>query len=516
MVESHHPLDAEFQRIRDELGLPRTFPDEALAEADSVASRDPLAPESASRYASLLEVPFVTIDPPASRDLDQAFYAERRGEGYFVRYAIDDLSFFVARGGAVEGAAWRRGETLYSPDVQTPLYPPAISEGCASLLPDVPRPAIVFTFELDEQARPKSTVIARAVIRSRAKLAYQEVSEHLARERERSGSGALAGQEWSPSLTLLEEIGRQRQALEIARNGVSLRIPSQHVERWSAALTGYRLTFEQESDVEGWNAQISLMTGMAAAEIMISRGVGLLRALDPPRPNRLRALRLTALALQVAWPPEMDYDDFVRSLDPANPVHVAIMQQAAKIMGGARYVAFEGAKPAQTDHAAIAAPYAHVTAPLRRLADRYVLDLLVELAAGRAPSPDLIRPLPQLPQVMQSAAYREHMLESMIVDFAEALLLRDRVGQPFEAVVIDLRRDGVEVQITDPPVRTVIRAPLFTYGVPGDSPVRPVLSADGAKLKVGATQLVLGQRVALRLDAADPVTRSIRFTPLPP
>jgi exoribonuclease R len=116
---------------------------------------------------------------------------------------------------------------------------------------------------------------------------------------------------------------------------------------------------------------------------------------------------------------------------------------------------------------------------------------------------------------MQSAAYREHMLESAIVDFAEARLLQDRVRQVFHATVINLRRDGVEVQITDPPVRAVVRSPLFALDALNPAAVRPVLSKDQATLKLGTVQLSLGQTVALRLDAADPATRSVRFTPVP-
>src|SRR5581483_7439456 len=400
MTESNPTIESEFQRIRDALLIPRDFPGKVIAEAEAVASRDPLSLTFASRYSDLRGVPFVTIDPPESMDLDQAFFAARQGDGYLVHYAIDDIGFFVDPGGAIEREGWRRGQTLYSPDTRTPLYPPTLSEKYASLLPGTARPAIVFTFSLNARAEAESFTLARAVIESRAKLAYPDVSWHLDQERKQPGSGSFAGQEWSPSLGLLEEIGRKRQQLEAERGGVSLRIPAQQVERWSTALTGYRLAFEMATEVEGWNAQISLMTGMVAAEVMISHGVGLLRALDPPHPERVRALRLTAAALGVAWPESMDYDDFVRSLDPGDPTHAVMLQQAARVMGGARYVAFEGAMPEHATHAAIAAPYAHVTAPLRRLADRYALDLLVELSKGDRPAPELIESLQALPKVM--------------------------------------------------------------------------------------------------------------------
>ena len=491
----------EFQHIRDALKIPSEFAPDVLAEAEAASTHVPAAP------LNLQEIPFITIDPPTSRDLDQAFFAARQGTGYKVKYAIADVGFFVARGSAIEQEAWQRGLTLYSPDLKTPLYPSRLSEGAASLLPDVVRPAIVFLFLLNARAEVESFTIKRAIVRSRAKLAYPDVSAHLDCERNTPNSGALAGYEWSEALTLLEEIGRLREQLEAERGGVSLRIPAQQVERWSTALHGYRLAFEESSAVEGWNAQISLMTGMAAAQLMIEHGVGLLRALDPPRPERIQMLRLTAQVLGIYWPEELPYDAFVRSLDPKQPLHAVMLQQAARVTGGARYVAFEGDVNAR--HSAIAALYSHVTAPLRRLADRYVLDLLVELSSGNTPRQELIETLHELPRVMSNADRLSRQLESAILDFAEVRLMQEHVDEVFAAMVIGLRPEGATVQITDPPIRTLI--PVTVWRSHRDA---STLSNDGATLEIAGTKIMLGQMLRLKLEAANPKARTLSFTVL--
>ena len=490
----------EFQQIRDALQIPTEFAPDVLAEASMVAQRK--LPALPNRE----DIAFVTIDPPPSLDLDQAYWAARRGTGYAVKYAIADVGSFVARGGAIEQEAWRRGLTMYSPDLKTPLYPPLLCEGAASLLPAVERPAIVFSLMLNGDAEVESCTVERAIIRSRAKLSYPEVSAHLEQERQRPNSGALAGHEWSGSLTLLEEIGRKREQLEAARGGISLRIPSQQVERWSTALYGYRLAFEEASVVEGWNAQISLMTGMAAAQMMIAHGVGLLRALDPPRRERVQMLRLTARALAIPWPAEMRYDEFVRSLDPKQPLHAVLLHQAARVTGGARYVMFAGEMPEHAEHSAIAAPYAHVTAPLRRLADRYVLDLLLELAAGKSADEAMLNTLQQLPPVMSKADQVSRQLESAIVDFAEARLMQDRVGEVFAATVIGLRQEGAIVQIADPPIRTLI--PVKVWSADGAA----MLSDDGATLAIAGRKITLAETLKLRLEEANPRSRSLSFS----
>ena len=115
------------------------FPAEVRAEAEASA-RSPRLPD-----LDRTDLPFVTIDPETARDLDQALHIERDGDGYVVHYAIADVAAFVTPGGAVDAEAHRRGETLYGLDAKVPLHPKAISEAAASLLPDGPRPALLWT-----------------------------------------------------------------------------------------------------------------------------------------------------------------------------------------------------------------------------------------------------------------------------------------------------------------------------------------------------------------------------------
>jgi exoribonuclease R len=117
--------------------------------------------------------------------------------------------------------------------------------------------------------------LCRAVVRSRVQLNYMEVSEHLAREREQAGSGSLARHEWTAALPLLEEIGRLRQKLEAERGGVSLRIPSQQVERWTMALTGYRLAFETSSETEECNPRAFAAADGSSVGRQLARAMGL-------------------------------------------------------------------------------------------------------------------------------------------------------------------------------------------------------------------------------------------------
>src|SRR4051812_876031 len=211
------PFREAFSRIRAEFHVPASFPEAVTAEAGAVVARGPVVPNESAPTARVdaRDIAFVTIDPPGSLDLDQAFHAERNGGGYRVHYAIADVAAFVAPGGALDRESFARGVTLYLPDGRAPMLPNQLGEGAASLLPDAERPALLWTIDLDESGATTSARLERATVRSRAKLDYGGVQAALGAA---APDPAAAGE----PLRLLREIGTLRLALEAARGGVSL------------------------------------------------------------------------------------------------------------------------------------------------------------------------------------------------------------------------------------------------------------------------------------------------------
>lgn len=441
-------VERALEAARDELGIRRGFPPEVLAEAEEVAKRVASPDESREDRRDL---PLVTIDPPGSRDLDQALYIRQEPDGGFrLFYAIADVAFFVDRGGALETEAWKRGLTVYGPDRKEPLYPPVLSQGAASLLPDEDRPAILYEFGLDAAAELRSTVVRRALVRSRAQLTYAQVVEHVC-----NGERLFAGQEWAEGLMAMRRFGELRDAIEAARGGVSIPLVSQHVTQLTTRRLGYALEFEAPQSSEEWNEQVSLLTGHAAARLMLEARVGLVRVMGAPDPEAVQAFRRAAQALGFPWPEGRSYAEFIRTVDITHPCVTPLLWQAKRVNRGADYVSFDGELPADPLHHALAMPYAHTTAPLRRLCDRYVLDLLVQLSAGARPSAAEVETLTRLPATMDEAERRESRFERRAIDVAEAWVLRGRVGDRFAATVLGKRDGDAEVQIEDPPVRSV-------------------------------------------------------------
>ncbi|MGN6087763.1 MAG: RNB domain-containing ribonuclease [Actinomycetales bacterium] len=452
-----------FAAIRRELEVPETFPPEVLDAARAAAER----PVDDGDRTDLRATAFFTLDPPGSMDLDQAMFLERTGTGFVVRYAIADVASFVATDGPVDAEARRRGETLYSPDTRTPLHPPVLSEGAASLLPDQDRRAVVWTLTLDGDGELTGTHLERALVRSCRRLDYAGMA------------GLLAGGD--EQAQLLAEIGRLRVQRGVERGAVDLPIPEQEVE---AVGGGYRLTYREVSAADRWNAQISLLTGMAAARIMLDGRIGILRTLPPAPESAETRLRATAASLGVDWPAEESFAALVPGLDPSRPAVAALVQEATVLLRGAGYTAFDGELPKQPEHAAVAAPYSHVTAPLRRLVDRFATEVVLALVAGRDVDPDIRAALPELPALMSAADERAGRLERACLDLVEATVLQSRVGEEFAGSVVDIREGGGTVLLRD----EAVRAPVTGEG------------------------LRLGEQVRVRLTEADPERRSVRFS----
>ena len=521
---------AEVTRALDELRaryeVPTAFSPEALAEAEAAATswaQDGPARLLAEGARDARDLDLVTIDPPGSMDLDQAVLLERlpaRSEAagasvgdvpgsaatYRVHYAIASLATFVTPGGALDAELSRRGETIYAPDVATPLHPEVLSHGAASLLEDVDRPACLWTIDLDARGEVVSARVERALVRSRARLTYGQVQAAI------DGEGTLPSEAPTDLPGLLAEIGRLRLEREVARGGISMTTPEQVVEVTEAAASaedsesaeapgpsGYRLAYRVPVPAEQYNAQISLLTGMCAARIMVECGVGILRTLPPARPEDYARLRRVAAALGIDWPAAQPYSELVRGLDHAVPAHAAFMDQAMSLFRGSGYLAFgaggvgvpaddEASDAEEAVHSAIAARYAHVTAPLRRLVDRYGEEVCIA-ACAQAPVPEwVLQALPDLPGIMEQTGKRARAIGRGALTALEALVLRGHEDEVFDGVITSEREGRGELVLTEPAVVTEVRRGI------GQS----------------ADRLPVGERVRVRLLSADPVT-GIRF-----
>jgi exoribonuclease R len=453
VIDPTRALGDGIKAIRAEFQVPDSFPPDVLAAAETAARRAPTA------HIDRTALPFVTLDPASSTDLDQAFAIEASGADLLLHYAIADVAWFVDDGGPIDGEAWRRGTTQYLPDGKASLYPRVLSEQTASLLPDGPRPAVVFTVRVDPDGAARLDGAERAIIRSRAKLAYGSVRVD--------------------ELPGFVELSDRVHAAERRRGAVRVDPPEQEVLPDSNG--GFRLAFRPRLESEDRNAALSLATNLAIADALLAHGTGLFRVMGEPDDRAVLRLRNTARAFGLEWPRTTDLQTFERGLDPTDPRQAAFMVAVRRAGRGAGYAPFqEGVVPW---HSAVAAPYAHATAPLRRLADRYVIQAVLAIANGKSVPDAVTIAFPKLPAVMARADALAGRIERAVIDLAEAAMLQGREGETLAAIVTDIDERGARIQLRDLPVIA----------------------------RVDASHIAPGDALQVQLMAVDPARRSIQF-----
>lgn len=453
----HDPANALSQGLADiraQYQVADGFPPAVLAAAEEAARRVP------SDHVDRTPLPFVTLDPEGATDLDQAFAMEPSGADWLLHYAIADVDWFVHDGDAVDSEAWKRGTTLYLPDGKAGLHPPVLAEGAASLLPDGPRPAIVFTTRITPDGEVSIDGVERAIVRSRAKLAYETVRD------DQLPQGFV-------------EIARRITAAEDRRGAGRVDPPEQEVHQTDDGR--FALIFRDKKPSEDQNACLSLATNLAIAKTLMTHQTGLFRVMPPPDDVAITRLRETAHAFGLHWPDALPLSDYVRTLDGQDARQSAFMLAIRRAGEKAGYAPYDPDHAPY--HAAIAAPYVHATAPLRRLADRYVNRAMLALARGQAIPDAVTTAFQALPEVMARADSTAGRIDRAVIDLAEAVMLDGQEGQSFAAVVTDLDDKSARIQLCDLPIVA----------------------------RVSAAGLSPGNRITIRLDEANPKKRSLKF-----
>ncbi len=450
--------ELNFRTIAEEFELPEHFPEDVHAEALHATDR------YADQRRDLLDVPFVTIDPAGSMDLDQAVnIQDADGAGgaggggadpadgaarWRVRYAIADVAAFVDPAGALMAESLQRGQTMYLPDEPTRLHPAELSEGSASLLPDQTRPAVVWDILLRADGEVADCTVYRALIRSVKRFDYTEVEADMKR-------GTL-----HPAIAQLPEVGRARQSSDLRRKAINLRLPSISVERTESddGTERYVLDIDERLEMNDFNSELSLLAGMCAGEMMVRAGVGILRTLPPAGDKEIAAFDNGARALGFDRSGR-SIGELLADIDASTPRGMALMRDAQSLLRGAGYQHFGlvggDADAEPSIHAGIGGHYAHVTAPLRRLVDRFATEVCLAIANSQ-PIPEWVTAnVDQVLSTMKSSGQTASAVDRACLNLTEAVVLQPWVGQNFNATV--LHSDGADkakILVEQPPILT--------------------------------------------------------------
>lgn len=249
---------AKMYRVAGAHALDPMFPEPVNAEVDKLLE-DPGIDDP--ELTDLTELPFVTIDGPGTRDLDQAMYIEARDDGgWLVLYALADPAWCVRPGTALFEESLRRGSSYYLPGLCIPMLPRALSEGITSLNEKQLRRAVVFRMTVDASGECTHTEVQRARMRSRAQLTFRQVQAFL------DEGTPLPDRSAEPSVRLLRDVGRARMRRAEQRDIIHYR--RTEVEVKLSRDFRFVIDLAPRSSVEKYNEQLSLMCNVEGARLL--------------------------------------------------------------------------------------------------------------------------------------------------------------------------------------------------------------------------------------------------------
>jgi len=299
----------------------------------------------------------------------------------------------------------------------------------------VDRPAVLWTFDLDESGEVDAAHVERALVRSRARLDYDGVQADLERGRVH------------PSISALERVGRLRQRSSLRRSAINLRLPSVRVVEDAGS---FELVIEPRHPMMDYNSEISLLTGMVAGSMMVDAGVGFLRTLGPAPEDATEEFRRETRNLGYTPPAADCIGEFLAGVDPDTPRGMAVMREAKKLLRASGYVDLSHAEPEV--HAGIGGYYSHVTAPLRRLIDRYATEVCLAICGGTEVPAWVTDGAPEVLQTMARTSQLANLVDKAALNLTEATVLAPWVGHNFDGLVLKRAPERSRIFITHPPV----------------------------------------------------------------
>ncbi len=501
------------------------FPAAVLAEVDAYLAAPGLDdPALADRTA----LPFVTIDGPGTRDLDQAIHVEARAGGFKLRYAIADASYYVRPGTALHAEALRRGASFYLPSGSVPMLPRALSEGLVSLGPDGVRRALIFDVDLDGRGTVTGFQLERARIRSRAKLTFEQVELFVTGRAKVPGPRAIG-----PSLLAIAALGELRGKHEDRAQMVRYQRPETTVRL--DARGELVISSAPRTAIELANEQISILCNALGGRFLQGGPPELVQPIyrvhEPPEADRVAGFeRLVAqVAKQRGLPDDpwlyrraadqglAGYLQHLPTSGPGGRLARALHRQAMLLNGRSRFDAEPRAHFGVGEQI-----YSRFTAPMREMVGIQCHAQAIDRMVGASPrtraEDEAIRA--QVIEAGNRAKDTQRQLDREVASRAVAALLGPEVARPFAdrprrtGTVVGLAPGRIHVVLDAPPID--VRVPLAEQGkLEGGAWLTSV--EDGARLtrKDGSTVCRLGDEVQVVACGADAVVIDVVVKPLP-
>jgi len=423
--------------------IPDEWPQAVLAEAEALPTR--VTPAAKRGRKDLRELAFVTIDGEDARDFDDAVYVEKARGGWTLWVAIADVSHYVRPGSALDDEAVVRGNSVYFPNRVIPMLPEALSNGLCSLNPKVDRLAMVAEMKLGPRGAYKSSTFYPAVIRSHARLTYDQVQHYLDGGKEPLIDRRLAGpiDRLHALYELLVKRREQRGALEIESTDTYVILNDEdQIED---------IRPRQRFDAHKLIEEFMILANVAAAEFVTMKGKpALFRVHERPDEEKVLDLKvlLSSLGLTLGGGETPKPKDFSKVLKAAQarPEGHLIQTAVLRTMMMAVY------SPKNEGHFGLALEaYAHFTSPIRRYPD-LVLHRAIKAALGQTEHLDPEPEFEDMKRLGESCSATERRADEATRDALARMkceYMADRVGEEYEGRITSVTAFGLFVELDD-------------------------------------------------------------------
>lgn len=445
--------------------IPHEWPEAVLKEAgkfkDEVADKDKL------KRVDLRELPFVTIDGVDARDFDDAVYCEPALGGWQLYVAIADVSHYVQVGSALDAEAAKRGNSVYFPERVIPMLPVELSNGLCSLNPDVDRLAMVCRVQLSRNGKMQDYCFFEAVIRSHARLTYDEVSDILEHPDSVEGKAAIKKRKaLVPHLQQLYELYQALAKQRHQRGAIDFETRETYIVFGDDRKIAEILPTER-NDAHKLIEECMLSANVAMADFLHSHKLpGLFRIHDGPPEAKLEKLQgfLGTLGLTLNKGKQAPTPkDYLRLLEQIRerPDFELIQTVMLRSLSQAEY------NPEDIGHFGLNYDsYTHFTSPIRRYADLLNHRAVRSIIRSRRQSPHVERAgagplakakiypydLPRLEAIGEAVSGTERRADEAtrdVVTWLKCEFMQERVGETFSGVVTSVTGFGLFVELDD-------------------------------------------------------------------
>ena len=424
-------------------GFEPDFPPDALRQLQRV----PDTPPHADGVRDLRGLLWASIDNDSSRDLDQLSVAQPREDGTTtIMVAIADVDSLVAVHTPIDAHASTNTTSVYTAAVVFPMLPPQLSTDRSSLGQDDDRLALVIAFDVTADGVVRGSELSRALVRNRAKLAYNSVGAWLDdRGPMPAAIGAVAG--LADNLKLQDQVARALRQQRHAHGALTLETAEAQPVFDGEVLR--ELAVEETNPAKELIEDFMIAANTATAQFLAARNSPAIRRVvrEPRRWDRIVALAAQSGTTLPAAPDAKAMERWLVAQRAAAPDRFADLSlSVVKLLGRGEYVV----EPPPSGHFGLAVhDYTHATAPNRRFAD-LVTQRLVKAAIAGAPSPYETATLTTLAQHCTEREDAANRVERQVGKSAAALLLSTRIGERFDAIVTGVTPQGTWVRLRQP------------------------------------------------------------------